>query len=373
MSNRLDSLSSKTKPALKFKPKAVARKSKEDREKDARVIKTEEAPRATRGRGGARGGRGRGGALAGTHMVMAGPLSMGSVALRELRQNKMHRPHGKFNASDEQSSTTVLAKMMSRVRGDDSAKHDSDDEDHKAGRIDMGKEYACARDEALLFPVRPDRDSEAGIDSMAIASEPVLVVLSAAASRVQTADSLKSEATDSVAPESPPVVDVASDCTRAEQDRLIDDQRSILDFVTLRLGAHKIKDMGDRAASDASLIMFQMPQILPAQCDSVSECNSPFSSNTTQTFSGQVGSLNFHYSGKISIRMNNGSVYECYKGATPSFLQEVYAVDSLSARKTAEELDSGSEVKNTDNVKVAGEIHRLGEVVGKIVAKPSLL
>ena len=176
-----------------------------------------------------------------------------------------------------------LAKMMSRVRGDDSAKHDSDDEDHKAGRIDMGKEYACARDEALLFPVRPDRDSEAGIDSMAIASEPVLVVLSAAASRVQTADSLKSEATDSVAPESPPVVDVASDCTRAEQDRLIDDQRSILDFVTLRLGAHKIKDMGDRAASDASLIMFQMPQILPAQCDSVSECNSPFSSNTTQT------------------------------------------------------------------------------------------
>lgn len=374
MSNRLESLNSKTKPALKFKPKAVARKSKEDREKDARQIKTEVIPRAgsTRGRGGARGGRGRGGSLAGTHMVSTGPLSMGSVALSEQRQTKMSYRPGTFNASDEQSSTALLAKMTLKARSNGEEDHvDSDEDDHKAHRINMSKEYAYADSETTLFPVRPTREAESTPEGLASMSESALAVLSALPSRAQTVDSVKSEAMDGVAPDLPPLVDVAGDLARAEHDRIIDDQRSILDLITSKLGSIKTEEKDEAPLSDGKYMLFQMPQIQPIDYKTTNS-RSPFANNSALVFEGQVGSLNFHKSGKISITMSDGSVLDCSKGTTPSFLQEVYMVDSHTARMTPEELENDAEMYNSENVKVGGDIYRLGEVVGKIVAKPSI-
>lgn len=374
MSNRLESLNSKTKPALKFKPKAVARKSKEDREKDARLIKTEDVPRAsaTRGRGGARGGRGRGGSLAGTHMVSTGPLSMGSVALSEQRQTKMSYRPGTFNASDELSNTALLAKMTLKARSNgEEDPVDSDEDDHKAHRINMSKEYAYADSETTLFPVRPTRDAENTPEGLASASEPVLAILSAAPSRAQTVDSVKSEAMDGVAPELPPLVDVAGDLARAEYDRMIDDQRSILDFITSKLGTIKTEEKAEVQEPDGKYMLFQMPQIQPTEYK-ITNSRSPYANNGALIFEGQVGNLNFHKSGKISITMADGSVLDCSKGSTPSFLQEVYMIDALAAKMSPEELENEAEVYNSENVKVSGDIHRLGEIVGKIVAKPSI-
>lgn len=388
MSNRLESLHSKTaKPALKFKPKAVARKSKEDREKDAREIKTEEKPRtpATRGRGGARGGRGgrAAAALAGTHMVSAGPLSLGSVALSELKSTRMsyHSHGGTFNASDDLGSTAVLAKMTLKARSNvPTGGADSDEEDHKAARINMNKEYAYEDSETILFPVRPEKDVEATPEAALTASESALAVLSAPQSRAQsralTADSVKSEPEDGVASDLPPIADVAGDLARAEYDRLIDDQRSIIDLLSTKLGQIKTEDALAPAAeastvADQRFLVFQMPQIQPEKLENM-ETKSPFANSNALIFNGQVGNLNIHKSGKISITMNDGSVLDCYKGTSPSFLQEVYMLDSLAAKKTPEELENNNDVYNANNVKVGGDIYRLGEVVGKIVAQPSI-
>lgn len=397
MSNRLESLHSKSaKPALKFKPKVVARKSKEDREKDAREIKTEEKPRtpATRGRGGARGGRGgrAAAALAGTHMVSAGPLSMGSVALSELKSTRMsYHGHGggTFNASDDLGSTAVLAKMTLKARSNVPAGGaDSDEEDHKAARINMNKEYAYEDSETILFPVRPEKDAEATPEAALTASESVLASLSAPQSRAQsralTVDSVKSEPEDGVAPDLPPIADVAGDLARAEYDRLIDDQRSIIDLLSSKLGQIKTEDeaaLSDKLPTqeqnktptepDQKFLVFQMPQIKPEEHTNL-ETKSPFANANTLIFNGQVGNINIHKSGKISITMNDGSVFDCSKGTSPSFLQEVYMLDSLAAKKTPEELETNNDIFNANNVKVGGDIYRLGEVVGKIVAQPNI-
>lgn len=392
MSNRLESLHSKTaKPALKFKPKAVARKSKEDREKDAREIKTEEKPRtpATRGRGGSRGGRGgrAAAALAGTHMVSAGPLSLGSVALSELKSTRMsyHSHGGTFNASDDLGSTAVLAKMTLKARSNvPTGGADSDEEDHKAARINMNKEYAYEDSETILFPVRPGKDIEATPEAALTASESALALLSAPQSRAQsralTVDSVKSEPNDDVANDLPPIADVAGDLARAEYDRLIDDQRSIIDLLSTKLGQIKTEDKvapseenlaSSEGSADQKFLVFQLPQIQPEELKNI-ETKSPFANTNALVFNGQVGGLNIHKSGKISITMNDGSVLDCYKGTSPSFLQEVYMLDSLAARKTPEELENNNDVYNANNVKVGGDIYRLGEVVGKIVAQPSL-
>lgn len=376
MSNRLESLNSKTaKPALKFKPKVVARKSKEDREKDAREIKIEEKPRvpATRGRGGARGGRGgRGAALAGTHMVSAGPLSMGSVALSELKSTRMsYHQQGTFNASDELGSTAVLAKMTLKARSNvPSGDVDSDEEDHKAARINMNKAYSYEESETILFPVRPEKVVEATPETFSVTSESVLAVLTAPQSRAQTIDSVKSEPVDQVAPQLPPVADVAGDLAIAEHDRLIDDQRSIMDLLSSKLGSIKTEE-DEGTSVDSKYLLLQMPQILPVDYKLV-ESKSPFASKQTLVFDGQVGKLNYHQSGRISITMNDGSTFDCSKGTSPSFLQEVYMLDSLAAKKTAEELENDNDVYNANNVKVGGDIYRLGQVAGKIVAQPSI-
>ncbi|WPK23358.1 hypothetical protein PUMCH_000596 [Australozyma saopauloensis] len=379
MSNRLESLNSKaSKPALKFKPKVVARKSKEDREKEAKEIKAEQpTPRGppTRGRGGARGGRGgRGGALAGTHMVSAGPLSMGSVALTELKATKMsYHSQGTFNASSDLGSTAFLSKMTLKTRSNvPTTNVDSDEEDHKASRINMNKEYAYEESETILFPVRPEKDAEATPDAIALALESVLAVLSAPQSRAQsralTVDSVKSEATDGVAPELPPIADVAGDLARAEHDRLIDDQRSIMDLITSKVGDIKTEDA---TTPENKYLVFQMPQIQPTDYKPI-ESKSSFASGEALVFDGSVGNLNFHKSGKISITMNDGSILECTKGTNPSFLQEVYMLDSLAAQKTPEELETDGDVFNANNVKVGGSIFRLGQVVGKVVAMPRI-
>lgn len=376
MSNRLDSLQSKgTKPALKFKPKAVSRKSKEDREKDAPVTKTEEKPRATttRGKGSVRGGRNdKGAMLAGTHLVSAGPLSMGSVTLEELSQPRTaSRSHGTFNPQEDLGSTAMLARMTLKSRNLSLVDVDSDEEDHKASRINMSKIYAYKDSETSLFPVRPCKESDPTSDGALIASESALVPPSTAPSRAQTVDSVKSEQTDEVAPDLPRIADIAGDLASAEHDRLINDQLSIIDLLSTKLNNVDTED--EAQPKQQNYLLFQTPQIILEPCENESasaESKSPFANKNALAFGGRVGNLNFHKSGKVSITMNDGSMLECMKGTTPAFLHEVYVLDSFAAAKSPEELENDNTVYNAGNVKVGGDIYRMGAVLAKIVAKP---
>lgn len=141
MSNRLESLNSKKpssspvpKPGLKFKPKVVQRKSKEERAKVAPQVKQEPQRNAsTRGRGGSARGRGRGGRnnYAGTHIVTSGPLSAGSVSIGNLSGTKLGLTADLiYNSNGEGLSTPDFINNL-KMKGSRSATPggDSDSED----------------------------------------------------------------------------------------------------------------------------------------------------------------------------------------------------------------------------------------------------
>lgn len=372
MSYRLDSLNSKktgAKPALKFKPKAVARKSKEDRDKDVALLKTEEKPSVpapTRGRGGSRGrgGRGRGGSY-GTQVIAAGPLALGSVGMgggttsskTGLTNDKIYGGETLLGAS----SITGL-KLKSRSSRALTPFEESDDEDDPL-KINMSKDYAFEDSETTLFPVRPHKDLVKA-ELSATASVTVLVN----SSRAQTVDSVKTETSDEVAgqPLGPndPVV-------RAEHDKMIDDQNAIVDLITSNMAGLKTAEDDLATSEEDKYILFHIPQVLPKEQQELVE-TSPFASEKVQNLEGHIGNLNFHKLGKVTMTLGEGTVFDVTRGVSPSFLQEVFVLDSFEARRKQEEgEDEMADLLDVDGRKISGDIYRLGEVAGKIIATPS--
>lgn len=357
MSNRLDSLNSNkpgSKPALKFKPKSVARKSKEDRDKSAPEIKVEEKPRlhtSNRGRGSTRGrGRGRGAAYVGTHVVSSGPLAMGSVGMGDGHtMSKTGNTADRVYGTNELSSAAALANLKLKSR---TGSEDSDDEDPT--RFNMNKEYAQDDETSALFPVRPHKDLDSLVEPALALSLTALVQLLREPSRAQTVELVKTESSEEVAS----VADTINPIEREEHDRIIDDQRSIVDLVTAKL------DTMSTADGDNKYIMFHLPQILPQ--DSESAASQSTLASHSSNFEGEIGSLNFHQSGKITILLNGtATAFECSRGVSSAFLQEVYAIESNDHGDDDAMLDA-------DGVKLSGNIYRLGDVAGKIVATPAI-
>lgn len=364
MSNRLESLNSKktgAKPALKFKPKAVARKSKEDREKDAPAVKAEDQPRsgATRGRGGTRGrGRGRGGAYVGTHLVSSGPLAMGSVSMGGTSKTSLS--HDRVYGVDS-SHSDPLAHLTLKSRKSKSAtpEGESDSEDD-ATKINMSKEYAFEPAEVALFPVRPQKDENT---AEAAVSESVTVL--AATSRMPTVDSVKSEALDEVSPVQTTGPDDGLEA--AEHDRHIDDQREIVDMLAAQLDGLKT-DAGEPSARDQYFVL-HLPQMFAQEQLEPAPSRSPFASASAQTMEGHVGSLNFHKLGKITINVGS-TAFEATGGVPSSFLQEVVVLESHEAKRHPD--DEETEMLDADGGKIGGNMFRLGAVAGKIVATPMM-
>lgn len=364
MSNRLESLNSKkpgAKPALKFKPKAVARKSKEAREKDAPAVKTEEPSRMppTRGRGGARGrGRGRGGAYVGTHLVSAGPLAMGSVSVGPGTTNSKtgltsDRIYGVDNTLND-----PLAHLKSRKSKSATPDAASDDEDDPR-KINMSKEYAFEESEVVLFPVRPQKDEPEDKAAVGALSTTTLV----SNTKSPTVESVKSELLEEVA--QPQVIGPDDALETAEYNRHIDDRLDIVDLLTTQLSGLKTDE--DGAGPGEKYFTVHLPQVISESSEEI-ELKSTFANSNNQNIEGHVGNINFHKSGKISISIGN-TLFDVSAGVPSSFLQEVVVLDSHAARKSD---DDESEMLDADGMKIGGNIFRLGEVAGKIVATPTV-
>lgn len=402
MSNRLESLNPKkpaAKPGLKFKPKAVARKSKEDRDREAPEIKQETSQRAqnaSRGRGSARGrGRGRGGAYVGTHVVLAGPLAMGSVGVGGgTTSSKTGLTNDRIYGAGDSASVAPLASLKRKARDDTVKKldgataSDSEDEDDPT-KINMNKEYAFDDTETVLFPVRPQK-SVAPNSAPELVSEytPLpLASASAAASetpnpRAQTIDSVKSEEFDGVAtedpendisPSAPLLVNPDEKQEADEHDRIIDDQKLIVDMLTHDFGAMKTDD----EAQNNAYVLVHVPQITPTENVAAAVCGpaskSHYALPIAPNFEGQVGSLNFHQLGKITMTLGQGSVFQCAGGNPSSFLQELYIIENSEADINPEEPEEETaSVLDADGKKIAGRIYRLGDISGKIVATPAI-
>lgn len=411
MSNRLESLSNKKptgntgKTSLKFKPKTnVTRRSQEERAKDAPVAVKSEHERGShsgrgsgsgRGRGAMRGGRGggRGGMYAGTHLVSSGPLSSGSVSIgRGANGSKTGLSRDRvFNSQSPTPEFLKTLKLKELSIGDSKAASGtgsasgsadarddfSDDEAQDLTRINMNKEYRFADEETALFPVRPVREERAEAQAATSSSsstesspEPELVASKSAtptpAPRERTP--VKSESTeDSIdatmqqkAQETPKletqIPEPAISIEAQEQFKFQSELKGISDLLTYQ-------------DDNQNYIVMHLPKIFPRYEEAAEEpaaaeepLFSKFSSGPYHE-KGQIGHLNIHKSGKITMNLGNDNVLEISKGMTSSFLQEVVLLDTK-----VEEREPDSEQEEQPK----GKIFRLGASTEKLIATPSL-
>lgn len=421
MSQRLDSLNDKktsaaARPSLKFKPKVVARKSKEERDKDAPVVKQEPSARSasgTRGRGSTRG-RGRGGRAnyAGTSLVTAGPLEAGTVSLGVNTNSmgfKVQRDFGpSVSPTPEFLNNLKLKDSKQRSLSPEAQDEDGDDE-NDVTRINMNREYRFADEETVLFPVRPARKEppQTILLSRENTVEPYSREQSAPPPELESEPiKVKQEDDSNVNGLTPlgnqystiePIVPISRDPTD-ETSKLLSDHNQILNLVTKQLNNLSTEDTMHVVSED--YILLQMPKALPKfQPPAPKPQEEPVTvkeevkleekppviqdqdqeqknkkkhkhkgklSSDISTLSGQIGRLNIHKSGKISVTMADGITFNVAKGTQSQFLQEVCMIEfgpDPSSEADVEMLDE-------NGVKVIGKTLRLGAITDKVILAP---
>lgn len=401
-SKRLPSLnSSGGKPSLKFKPKAVARRTKEERDASAPKIKAEETSKPFNDK---KHGHGNGKTtstankqkrmarfLSNTHVISSGPLAAGNFVTEKgsdmrrgfikteggtssLVHSGLQNIEGGEANSDEEGMDDKEngAKSKSKFNmGREYAVHDVDDEDdneeNSDGSGELDDEALQARRVEELFPVRPLR----------IRHEDVEVVENK--TQESSSDATTREATPGVKME-----DGTGDSTELQhmldqkqanlQDRLKDlslqNQFQSLDHnETLQemkglindhnLIAKKLNKINDKPSK---FILFQLPSKLPEfeeitpkeeskptetdtkeeGANAEDEAPKPKektepTKHTEDSLLGKIGSIRVHRSGKLSVKIGN-VVMDISKGADTTFLQDAVAVNESGETPCLENL-----------------------------------
>jgi DNA-directed RNA polymerase III subunit RPC4 len=82
---------------------------------------------------------------------------------------------------------------------------------------------------------------------------------------------------------------------------------------------------------------------------------------------GQIGHLNIHKSGKISINLGNNNNLAVSQGSAAHFLQEVIMLEMNETDNTED-----VEMMNEDGEKIKGKLYRFGQADGKIIGTPAI-
>lgn len=401
MSNRLESLNSKKpssgpKPSLKFKPKVVARKTKEERAKDAPVqVKQENGEHRPSGRDhtSGRGGhsrRGCRGNYSGTHLVSAGPLASGSVSIGNVNGSKLgmtkDRAYNSVSPTPEFLQSLKLKDLKLKSKSPSSLRDgDSDDEDDPT-KIDMNKEYRFADEETVLFPVRPERDErmEEELAKYSGSKDPSVGPEGEDGSPEREASPVKDEPIETKLEQikehkeilETKITETVDVLNQEESTKIISDHQAILDMVTEKFRGLQTESENYTDNKD-SYTLFHLPKVLPTyhnteseQVDSENteniEKTTNFASRVT-SLRGQIGHLNIHKSGKISINLGNNNNLAVSQGAAANFLQEVIMLEMKEP-----ENENDVEMLNEDGEKIRGKLYRLGQAEGKIIGTPAI-
>jgi DNA-directed RNA polymerase III subunit RPC4 len=383
MSNRLESLNSKkstpsSKPSLKFKPKVVARKTKEERAKDAPIVKQEDPARngSTRGRGSMRGGRGRGGRnnYAGTHLVSSGPLSSGSVSIGNVNGSKLGLTADRtFNSVTP--TPEFLQNLKQKERPQTKSKsptpgYESEEEDDPT-KINMTQEYTFDEEETVLFPFRPSRidvipestmpqtksetqSRESSPEELASTtlSEEITIKSEPLEEKLEKIKAVKAELETKI-------TETSDQLDKEEASKLIVDHQEILDLLT------QFDGLSTESDSD-KYIALHLPKVLPNYGDFPVESEKNSLAGEIAQLKGQVGLLNIHQSGKITINLGNDNNLSVARGNPSNFLQELVVIDMHEKKDPEEDYN----VMDEDGRKIKGDFIRLGKVYSKIVATP---
>ena len=355
MSNRLESLNSPrkppaSKPSLKFKPKVVVRKSKEEREKET-VVKPEPTPRVVPKNNQSRGPKSRKPAYAGTHVVSAGPLSMGSVSMGTPSGSKPGNTKDMvFNSVSPSPELFQNLKRKTKTETTGSLSEDLDDEDMT--RINMNKEYKFADEETVLFPVRPERANTTEVDNTKTPAtredtpdnEPVYVRETSVKSEEPIEEELLKIKEHKAELESK-IAEPADLLGQEESEKLARDHEAISCMLSRKM---------ENLSVEEPYFLIQLPQILPQYTNE----------DGTPTNHGQIGSINIHKSGKVSMNIGNDNTLTLAQGAPSKFVQEVVAMEMFPPSEETIYDEQGALIK--------GRMYNLGKVDGKLVAIPKV-
>lgn len=396
-SGRLPSLSSSTgKPALKFKPKAVARRTKEEREASAPKIKAEENPKAFHDK--KKDGRKNTGTnnqqrrmakfLNNTHVISSGPLAAGNFVSE--KGSDMRRGFIK----SEGGMSSLVQTGLRNIDNGDTISDDEDDEDkdkeHGAkgrSKFNMGREYVVHEipddddevesdnsgeldEEALqarrveeLFPVRPLRIRH---DDLEVVEKKVQEALSDVTTREATpAPGIKreeNELKDILTEHESTLKEKLKSLNLQNQFQSLDENEALLEMKSLVADqfsiAKKINKLNDKPNR---FILFQLPSKLPHFEDVTPQANEdtamPDASEETdskekkqdaskkneplqvsqEALTGNIGSIRVHKSGKISVKIGN-VIMDASRGAETTFLQDVVALNNAGETPSIEAL-----------------------------------
>lgn len=381
MSNRLESLNSKKpsgKPSLKFKPKVVERKSKEERDKVK--VKQEPDTKPFKPKGNRPKPKGKQNGYANTHVLSSGLLSSATPSVGPPGSSSgFSGPSGASGAGSGASRSSPAPDFLQSLRRNDTPRstspEDSDDDD--LTRIDMSRDYKFAVEDTVLFPRRPTRgepeqEPTVSKEQSPVKEDPEFVRES----------SVKSE---NIETELQQILDTKADLEskisqpvdlldKEESEKLYNDYTHIHDTIN------------DKFGGGSSFTLLQLPKLLPEytrssvktepeSVDEVTETTGtngagpvpgpagpgPFAADVTK-LTGQIGKLNIHKSGKVSLSLGNDINLGLTVGVGSNFLQELVVLDYSDKPKTEKTEDEMDQDK--------GAIHKLGDVDGKFIATP---
>lgn len=391
-SGRLPSLSSSGgKPSLKFKPKAVARRTKEEREASAPKIKTEEVAKPyndkkNQGRSTATANKQRRMArfLSNTHVISSGPLAAGNFVSE--KGSDMRRGFIKT----EGGTSSLVHSGLQNIEGGEANSDDEDDKDKEHGaknksKFNMGREYAVhdidgededdsdeigeLDEEALqarrveeLFPVRPLRIRHEDIE---VVEKKVQESVSDATSRevtpaVKTEDGLP-ELQQALEQKQTNLQDRLKELSLESQFQSLDQNETLQEMKAL-INDHLLigKKLNRINNKPGRFVLFQLPSKLPEfeevtpkteqepptdtkeEPDEADKVEKPKKKDepakaAEDSLTGKIGSIRVHRSGKLSVKIGN-VVMDISKGADTAFLQDVVAINESGETPCLENL-----------------------------------
>lgn len=335
MSNRLESLTPKKnngKPSLKFKPKVVERKSKEERDKTIKVKEEPSKPSRTFSKGAKPRSRDN---YAGTHVLSSGLFSSGTVS-SGMSSSGFNKSPQTFQSEESSQTGDFIRKLKLKQTNDN-----VDQED--LTKINMSQEYKFAEEETILFPLRPqrmDHNVTEAVDGITIKQE-------------KPQETELQEILQNKADLETKVNQLADTFDIQEKQKLINDYETTFETIN-----HKFN------TNDFTL--FQIPKVLPDYLNGTQYLNdapNPFASDVQQVC-GQIGTLNIHKSGKISLNLGNDINLNVTSGAPAHFLQELIILNMKNDEIKQEHDDIEEQPQ--------GIIHKLGVVDDKLVATPMI-
>lgn len=340
---------------MKFKPKMVARRSKEERDANAPTIVPEAAvplnrTTSTRGRGGMRGGRGGRNGMdrnAGTHTVSSGPLSSGVVIVDSHSARKAHdvRRLGNSPAPDFIKNLKPKERSLSPLSDDEDAFVVDGDT-----KINMSEEYTFEDSQTELFPVRADRSDHKDPGEQVVVKE-------------ETREVTPVKLEEGEVEEIKLIVDPQSTLVSSEESsRLANDHR----IITELLQKSSISSTDQDGDTDMEIqetpnqfFFLQLPKVLPAF--KAKDNQDTEDKEQDKDINGQVGTLRYHKSGKITMKLGN-IVFEVSRGGESEFLQDVVYVKESEPNPSNNDAELGNDP----------EIHHLGQIIEKIVVTPKM-